>query len=282
MKEIAEIHYIMDADRLMRLYYARYKVNYEKFSQEIYESRSESEREYRDIFFDDRVVSENIIKNEKTTFLYKELFAVEKTEAGYLFYVNKGSIIFYGFDEFDTEELKVLDEILRPYYEMKKDEVIAKIENFEYTEDKIRKIMFKRVINYKLLLVAAAYVLLIYAMFLENNSNFKLLYIVIATGISIQYLYDYFIKPKKTLKSMNNRFLKGRVLFYKDRVELINRTVAEISEIKYKEFFKKKEIKSGILLYIQRYKCFLFEYSEIEGDIENLKKILSDSKRIKK
>ena len=71
MKEIAEIQYTVDADRLKRLYYARYKVNYEKFSQEIYESRSENERKYKDVFFDDRVISENIMKNTGITiFIY--------------------------------------------------------------------------------------------------------------------------------------------------------------------------------------------------------------------
>ena len=108
MKEIAEIKYTVDADRLIRLYYARYKVNYEKFSQEIYESRSESERKYKDVFFYDRVISENILKNEKTTFLYDELFAVEKTEDGYLFHVTISSLLFYGFNEFDPKEWNVL------------------------------------------------------------------------------------------------------------------------------------------------------------------------------
>ena len=75
MKEIAEIQYTVDADRLMRMYYARYKVNYEKFSQEIYESRSENEREYRDTFFDDKVISENLVKNEKMTFLFNGLLS---------------------------------------------------------------------------------------------------------------------------------------------------------------------------------------------------------------
>ena len=274
MKEVAEIRYTVDADRLMRLYYARYKVNYEKFSKEIYESRSESEREYRDVFFHDRVVSENILKDEKTTFLYDELFAVEKTENGYLFHVTNSSLLFYGFDEFKTEELKALDEILRPYYEVKRDEAVAVIENSEYTEDKIRKIMFKKVFNYKLLLVAAADVLLIYSLLADRDNISKVLYIVIAAGISIEYLYLYFIRPKKILKSMKTGFLKARVLFYSDRIELINKSKAEISVIKYEEFFKIKEIKYGILFYMQRYKCFLFEYSEIEGDIENLKKIL--------
>ena len=64
MKEIAEIRYTVTADRLMRLYYARYKVNYKEFSQEIYDSRSDSEKEYSDVFFDDRVVSQNIVKDE--------------------------------------------------------------------------------------------------------------------------------------------------------------------------------------------------------------------------
>ena len=81
---------------------------------------------------------------------------------------------------------------------------------------------------------------------------------------------------------MNKRFLRARVLFYEDRIELINRTAAEISVIKYEEFFKIKKIKYGILFYIQRYKCFLFEYSEIEGDIETLKKILWNNKKNRK
>ena len=274
MKEVAEIRYTVDADRLMRLYYARYKVNYEKFSKEIYESRSEREREYRDVFFDDRVVSENILKDEKKTFLYDELFAVEKTENGYLFHVTNSSLLFYGFDDFKTEELSALDEILRPYYEVKHDEAVAVIENSEYTEGKIRKIMFKKVFNYKLLLVAAADMLLIYGLLTDRDNISKVLYIVIAAGISIEYLYLYFIRPKKILKSMKTGFLKARVLFYSDRIELINKSKAEISVIKYEEFFKIKEIKYGIFFYIQRHKCFLFEYSEIEGDIENLKKIL--------
>ena len=274
MKEVAEIRYTVDADRLMRLYYARYKVNYEKFSKEIYESRSEREREYRDVFFDDRVVSENILKDEKKTFLYDELFAVEKTENGYLFDVTNSSLLFYGFDDFKTEELSALDEILRPYYEVKHDEAVAVIENSEYTEDKIRKIMFKKVFNYKLLLVAAADMLLIYGLLADRGNISKVLYIVIAAGISIEYLYLYFIRPKKILKSMKTGFLKARVLFYSDRIELINKSKAEISVIKYEEFFKIKEIKYGIFFYIQRHKCFLFEYSEIDGDIENLKKIL--------
>ena len=282
MKEIAEIQYTVDADRLKRLYYARYKVNYEKFSQEIYESRSESEREYKDIFFDDRVISENILKNEKTTFLYDELFAVEKTEDGYLFHITNNSLLFYGFNEFDPKSLEALDEILRPYYEIKLEKPAAVIENFEYTENKIRKIMFKKVFNYRLLLVITAYILLIWSELLYTSSFSKVLCMVIALGISIQYLYSYFIIPKKTLKSMKNGLLRGRVLFYQDRLEIINKAKAEISVIKYEEFFKIKEIKYGFLFYIQRYKCFLFEYSEIQGDMENLKKILFNNKESKK
>ena len=142
--------------------------------------------------------------------------------------------------------------------------------------------MFKRVFNHRLLLVITAYVILISGLFLGRNNTSKLLYILIALGISIQYLYNYFITPKKTLKSMNNRFLRARVLFYRDRAEIINKSKAEILILKYEEFFKIKEIKCGILFYIQRYKCFLFEYSEIEGDLENLRKILADNKGSKK
>ena len=282
MKEIAEIQYTVDADRLMHLYYARYKVNYEKFSQEIYKSRSENERKYKDTFFNDRVISENILKNEKTTFLYDELFAVEKTENGYLFHVKNSSMLFYGFNEFDSKSLEALDEILRPYYEIKREKPAAVIENFEYTENKIRKIMFKKVFNYRLLLVITAYILLIWSELLYTSSFSKVLCMVIALGISIQYLYSYFIIPKKTLKSMKNGLLRGRVLFYQDRLELINKTKAEISVIKYEEFFKIKEIKYGFLFYIQRYKCFLFEYSEIQGDMESLKKFLFNNKGNKK
>ena len=68
----------------------------------------------------------------------------------------------------------------------------------------------------------------------------------------------------------------------KEFIGFTNKTKAEISVIKYEEFFKIKEIKYGFLFYIQRYKCFLFEYSEIQGDMENLKKILFNNKESKK
>ena len=142
--------------------------------------------------------------------------------------------------------------------------------------------MFKKVFNYRLLLVIVAYLLLIYGFLTDRDNTSKVLYSVIAVGISIQYLYTYFIAPKKTLKSMNGRFLRARVLFYQNRLELINRSKAEISVIKYEEFFRIKEIKYGILFYIQKYKCFLFEYPEIKGDIEELRKILENNKNSKK
>ena len=115
MKEIAEIRYTENLERLARLYYARYKVNYEKFAQEYHDSTPDSMKEFRDIFFDDKIVTENLIKNEKNTYFYNELSAVEKTEEGYLLYVTKNNLIFYGFDEFENETLEALDKVLKPY-----------------------------------------------------------------------------------------------------------------------------------------------------------------------
>ena len=282
MKEIAEIRYTENPERLERLYYARYKVNYEKFAQEYHDSTPESMKEFRDIFFDDRIISENLIKNEKNTYFYNELSAVEKTEEGYLLYVTKNNLIFYGFDEFENETLEVLDKILKPYYEIEKNKIIAVIENFEYTVEKIRKIRFKRVLNYRLLLVVTAFLLVIYALFLNRDNTVKVLYSIMAAVIFIQYLYSYFIAPKKVFESMSKRPLRARVVFFDNRLELINKSDAGLDTIKYNEFFKIKEIRWGFLFYIQKYKCFLFEYSEIEGDIENLKKILSNNKRVSK
>jgi hypothetical protein len=271
VKEIAEIRYTKDAKRIMRIYYARYQINYEKFSQEVYESIAENMREYRDIFFDDRIVSENLMKNEKNTFFYKELSAVEKTEEGYLIYITKNSMLFYGFDEFKPESLGILDEILKPYL-VKREEALAIIKNFEYTEDKIRKIKFKKFFNLRLLLVLTAYLFLICGILIDSESKF--LYILLALGITIEYLYFYFIQPKRILKSMNKKPMKAKVLFFENRIEVISKLNAEVLVLKYEEFFRIKKIKSGILFYIHKYTCFLFEYSEIEGDIEKLKKIL--------
>lgn len=282
MKEIAEIRYTENPERLARLYYARYKVNYEKFAQEYHDSTPDSMKEFRDIFFDDRIVSENLIKNEKNTYFYNELSAVEKTEEGYLLYVTKNNLIFYGFDEFKNETLEALDKVLKPYYGIEKNKIIAVIENFEYTVEKIRKIRFKRVLNYRLLLVIAAFFLLMYALFLDRDNTVKVLYSIMAAVIFIQYLYSYFIAPKKVFESMSKRPLRARVVFFDNRLELINKSDAGLDTIKYNEFFKIKEIRWGFLFYIQKYKCFLFEYSEIEGDIENLKKILANNKRISK
>ena len=128
MEKIAEIEHKVTLEKIMNSYYAHYKVKYEEYSKEFYDSLPDSVKEVRVEFYEDRLVIENLIKNEKQTYLYDELYKVQKSENAYLFYTNKVEYRFFEFSDFNAEELENLDNTIKKYYEKTEDNIIAEIE----------------------------------------------------------------------------------------------------------------------------------------------------------
>ena len=279
MERIALVEYKVSQSRIMKFYYAKYRVNYERFSKEIFDTIPDSEKEVRVEFYEDRLIKTNIVKNEKNTYLYDEMFYIEKTENEYLFYFNKNDYIFFEFTEFKKEELEKLDSILKKYYEKETENIIAKIEDFEWTEKRIRKGLLNGNMKYRMIIVS---LILIYfisniLIHLQNGDILKNLAGIVGILLLLIGYLTYVLKvyPKRILKSMNSTLTKMRTLFYEDKMVSISKSEPRVLEIKYSEFYKIKRFKMGYLLYTQKNHFYLFEFSEMTGNIEELKKILT-------
>ena len=275
MEKIAEIEYKVTLEKIMNSYYAHYKVKYEEYSKEFYDSLPDSVKEVRVEFYEDRLVIENLIKNEKQTYLYDELYKVQKSENAYLFYTNKVEYRFFEFSDFNAEELENLDNTIKKYYEKTEDNIIAEIENFEWTEEKLRKGMFFSD-GIKIRIFIMGIVLLLFIFESIAYPEIRTLMIALA-GIIIIFLWSFYyfkVVPKRTLKSMNPKSVKMKILFYEDHMVLIKKFEPGVMEIKYSEFYKIKINKSGYFMYSQRSLFYLFEFSEMTGNIEELKNIL--------
>lgn len=276
MEKIAEIEYKVTLEKIMNSYYAHYKVKYEEYSKEFYDSLPDSVKEVRVEFYEDRLVIENLIKNEKNTYLYDELYTVKKSENSYSFYTNKVEYRFFEFSDFKAKELENLDDILKKYYENTKNKIIAEIENFEWTEEKLRKGTMNTSMKFRVLLMFLILAVLIFEIIIYPG--FRTLIPALA-GIIIIFLWYYYyfrVRPKKQINSINPSLKKMTVIFYENYIELISKSSPKISEVKYLEFYEIKKKKYGYLFYTQRNQFYLFEFSEMTGNIEELKNIIKE------
>ena len=81
---------------------------------------------------------------------------------------------------------------------------------------------------------------------------------------------------KRIIKSTNKNFLYARILFYKDKIEVISKRKMGLSEIYYNEFYKIKKTKKGYLFLTQKYSFYFFFYDEFKKDeLERLSSTLS-------
>ena len=273
MEPIAVTEYKITSEKIMEFYYAKYKVNYDEFSKEIYDTMPDNMKEMRVEFFEDRFVLENLMKSEKNTYLYDDLFAIEKVGNGYLFYYNKTEYYFSKFSNFSIQELGKLDDILRKYYEKAEYKIIAEIENFEWTAKKIRMGMRTK---FKMAVIATVLGYFTFGIISSRAVESLMPNLIGMIIIFLISFYAFKIVPEKTLKSMNPKLIKMRVLFYEEHMVLINKLEPKIIQMKYNEFYKIKKIKSGYLLYGQRNQFYLVEFSEMTGNIEELKNIIKE------
>lgn len=284
MERLAEISNNLDIEFLKNTYYHVYGIHYEDEMKELLDSIPESDRKNIAVFYDDRLEIENVIKNEKKTYLYSEFYRMEKIREAYIFFLNKNAFFSFGFDKFNSEELKKLEEALEKYnYKFEKEEILGEIENFQWTEQKIRKLMYKKFFNWRLItmIIITIIILLIFLFGDKRDFSFRITLLSIMTAYMIIYFYRYIHYPKKSFKSMNSRFLKAYIIFYESHVQILNRQNLEQIIIKYEELYKIKKLKDASILYIEKHKGYLFEFSEIKLYSDKLIDILKNNKRKK-
>lgn len=269
-----------DFQRLKESYYAKYGVMDEIYAKEIAETIPDSMKHFSIEFYGEKFLVRNKIKEEVNTYLYDELYKIEKAGEGYLILINKNQFYFFKFSDFQEEELGKLDEILKKYYMNASNDVIAVIENYTWDLNRCitgMKAVYKKMIFRQKVIGLAAVIIIIQVLFKE-------VFLTIAAAaaflilVTIMFSFFYYKKTaKKILSSMNNNFLNVRVLFYSDEAEFITKKKLTISKMKYAEFYKIEKIKEGYIFYTQRYNFYFFWFDEFQKDeLEKLESVLSE------
>ena len=276
MENIIRIKYRLDFNRLRDTYLSAYGASSEEYLRELDRSIADSTRNIEVEFDNEKVVIKTVDKNEKNTYMYKEIFKIKKEKDSYLFFISKVQFFYFKFSDFFSEDLVKIDSILKEFYEKNKNEVLAEIENYELTEKRViaaSKIIYKS-LNIAFLVLGIILTLMHQVMY--GNIFITLLTIVLYMVFVLLFLMFYYKSiGKRIIKSTNKNFLYARILFYENKIEIIAKKKMGLSEIYYNEFYKIKKTKKGYLFLTQKYSFYFFFYEEFKKEeLEKLNSIL--------
>ena len=277
MEDIIKIKYRLDFSRLKDTYMSAYGAASDEYLRELDGSIADSTRNIEAEFDSEKIVIKFIDKNEKNTYLYNEIFKIKKEKDCYLFFINKIQFFYFKFSDFSLEDLVKIDIILKEFYEKTQGEILAAVENYELNEERVvaaSKIIYKS-LNIVLLLLGI--ILTILHQIMYRSMVINVLTIVLYTIFILLFLKLYYKSMgKRIIKSTNKNFLYARILFYKDKIEVISKRKMGLSEIYYNEFYKIKKTKKGYIFLTQKYSFYFFFYNEFEKDeLERLDSTLS-------
>ena len=278
MDGIIKIKYRLDFNRLKDTYLSAYGASSEEYLRELDGSIADSMRNMEAEFDNEKVVIKTIDKNEKNTYMYKEIFKIKKEKDCYLFFISKVQFFYFKFSDFSSEDLIKIDCILKEFYEKNQNEILAKIENYELSEKRViaaSKIIYK---SLNLVFLILGIILTLLHQMMYKSIFITLLTIVLYTVFVLLFLIFYYKSMgKRIIKSTNKNFLYARILFYKNKIEVISKKKIGLSEIYYNEFYKIKKTKKGYLFLTQKYSFYFFFYEEFKKEeLEKLNSILSE------
>ena len=277
MEDIIKIKYRLDFNRLKDTYMSAYGAASDEYLREFDGSIADSTRNIEAEFDNEKVVIKIIDKNEKNTYFYNEIFKIKKEKDSYLFFISKIQFFYFKFSDFSSEDLAKIDIILKEFYEKTQGEILAAVENYELNEERViaaSKIIYK---NLNIVFLLLGIILTILHQIMYRSMLVNVLTIVIYTVFILLFLKFYYKSMgKRIIKSTNKNFLYARILFYKDKIEVISKRKMAMSEIYYNEFYKIKKTKKGYLFLTQKYSFYFFFYDEFKKDeLERLSSTLS-------
>ena len=194
-----------------------------------------------------------------------------------MFFISKIQFFYFKFSDFSSEDLAEIDIILKEFYEKTLGEILAAVENYELNEERViaaSKIIYK---NLNIVFLLLGIILTILHQIMYRSMLVNVLTIVLYTVFILFFLKFYYKSMgKRIIKSTNKNFLYARILFYKDKIEVISKRKMGMSEIYYNEFYKIKKTKKGYLFLTQKYSFYFFFYDEFKKDeLERLSSTLS-------
>ena len=236
MEDIIKIKYRLDFKRLKDTYMSAYGAASDEYLRELDGSIADSTRNIEAEFDNEKVVIKIIDKNEKNTYFYNEIFKIKKEKDSYLFFISKIQFFYFKFSDFSSEDLAKIDIILKEFYEKTQGEILAAVENYELNEERViaaSKIIYK---NLNIVFLLLGIILTILHQIMYRSMLVNVLTIVLYTVFILFFLKFYYKSMgKRIIKSTNKNFLYARILFYKDKIEVISKRKMGLSEIYYNE-----------------------------------------------
>ena len=264
-KQTVVIEYYVNTQYWLDAYHAKYGVLDHEFAQKLNDSTPDNMRHFTMSFNNEKLVIFNKDKNEINTFYYQDLYCINKTENGYLFFINNQDFYFVSQQSFKSDELEIIHDFLCDYLGKNLENQIAEINNYKMDINRIYYCFYY--LLFKKSIMTPIYILVMFlpCYFLIKDSSKALFFVYFTILYSIAIYFS--IKPgikcsaKNQFKTTNDFFLYSRVIFYDDRFIMINKNQIGISIIKYSQLYKIRKVKKGYLFLINSSMSYLF-YNE--------------------
>lgn len=236
----------------------------DEFTQQLDNSIVANMRNFSFTFDNEKIVRLNKDKNEVSTFYYSDLYQIQETATGLIFFINKIFFEFVRYDLFQPDELVLVKKYLAPYMSKNQEPKIATI-NYQIDYQRLY-VLFRYIFrnHYKIRLVPSilCFVLCLLGAIVKNWSLSALAFIL--AFILLPPVLDFTLKllAKKQLSSLNERFRSLTCIFYNDHLTFNFQKKEGSTNIKYEEFFKIEKTSKGYVFFIQKDMGYYFFYEE--------------------
>lgn len=264
-KQTVVIEYYVNTQYWLDAYYAKYGVLDHEFAQKLNDSTPDNMRHFTMSFNNEKLVIFNKDKNEINTFYYQDLYCINKTENGYLFFINNQDFYFVSQQSFKSDELEIIHDFLCDYLGKNLENQIAEINNYKMDINRIYYCFYY--LLFKKSIMTPIYILVMFlpCYFLIKDSSHALFFVCITIIYSIAIYFS--IKPglkfsaENWCKTSNKIFICSKVIFYEDRFTMTAKTQLSTTVIKYDQLHKIRKVKKGYLFIINCNSGYLF-YNE--------------------
>ena len=172
-------------------------------------------------------------------------------------------------------ELKKLDSILRIYYEKNVGKPLAVLENYELTEKRIIE-GYRNIYKYLNtgLILFFIFLGILNKSYLDKNFIVLLILEFIVFSIVIRVLFRF--SAKSIVKSTYKKFMRGKIIFDKNSMEIIGKEKMASIKVYYNEFYKIKKTKKGYMFFLQKNMFyFLCNYEFKKEELAKLETVLA-------
>ncbi|OCG23983.1 hypothetical protein A9G11_05010 [Gilliamella sp. wkB108] len=257
----------IDRQYLIDSYYARWGSLDDDFTQKLDDSIANNMRNFTFIFDDEKMVKLNKDKDEISTFYYSQLFQIQETKNGFIFFSNNMRFDFLSYDLFKPADLVAVKKYLASYLGKNQEPKIATIEDYVIDYNRIYTLFRYLLRNItKCYLILSINFLFLGILFVTSSLSSAALLFFLSFFSFVIFINNAKNGAKDCVSSLNERFRNMTCIFYDDRLEFIFKQKISVSYIKYDEFYKIEKAPKGYSFSVQKYSGYFFFYEEFTAE----------------